>query len=262
MTHNDAITRRHYRRTVLIMTAVTAAVIGCTDSTTPDKSGTFSGPTASVGDGTARIYVTLDRLGAPTELGVALTEKALTGLPAASTEFVLELPPQASTTVYKAATVNWQPLGHGAAGTTYALPHFDLHAYMITQLDRQAMVLGTAELAAKMVRPPAAEFIPTGYAAGMVLAQMGMHWTDPAAPERNGQPFIHTFFYGSYDGTFMLTEPMVTKAFLETRPAAVVTPLKLPAQYATHGYQPTSYTVTYDAAAKEYRIALSGLVLR
>jgi len=60
----------------------------------------------------------------------------------------------------------------------------------------------------------------------------------------------------------MLNEPMVTKAFLETKPAAVVTPVKLPAQYATHGYQATSYTVACDAGAREYRIAFSGLVLR
>jgi hypothetical protein len=124
------------------------------------------------------------------------------------------------------------------------------------------MVLGTAELAAKMVRAPAAEFVPAGYAAQMAIAQMGMHWTDPAAPERNGQPFTHTFFNGSYDGTFMLHEVMVTKAYLETRPAAVVTPMKLATQYARHGYQATSYTIGYDVGAKEYRIALSGLVLR
>ncbi|MBA3341544.1 MAG: hypothetical protein H0T48_06880 [Gemmatimonadaceae bacterium] len=150
----------------------------------------------------------------------------------------------------------------GAPGSPYTLPHFDVHAYMITEAERKAMVLGDAQLAAKMVRQPAAEFIPAGYVPGPVIVEMGMHWTDPAAPERNGQPFTHTFFYGSYDGAFVLNEPMVTKAFLETKPAAVVTPLKLPAQYSVRGYQPTSYTVGYDAAAKEYRIALSGLVER
>jgi hypothetical protein len=60
----------------------------------------------------------------------------------------------------------------------------------------------------------------------------------------------------------MLHEPMVTKAFLETKHAPVVTPLKLPAQYASRGYQATSYTVGYDAGSKEYRIALSGLINR
>lgn len=41
-----------------------------------------------------------------------------------------------------------------------------------------------------------------------------------------------------------------------------MTALKLSTQYAARGYQPTSYTVAYDAGAEEYRIALSGLVSR
>jgi hypothetical protein len=247
---------------LITITVAAGALLGCSDSTTPDKSGTFYGPTTAIASGSARAYITLDASGMPTDLGVALTETALTGLPVASTEFLVVLPTQAAATVYKHATINWQPAGHGAPGSTYAAPHFDLHVYMITQAERDAMTLGTPELAAKMVRSPAVEFVPSGYVAGMSIPQMGMHWTDPAAPERTGQPFIHSFFFGSYDGTFMLNEAMVTKAYLETKPPAVVTPLKLPAQYATHGYQATSYTVGYDAVAKDYRIALSGLALR
>jgi hypothetical protein len=247
---------------LITITVAVAALLGCSESTTPDKSGTFFGPTTAIAEGIARAYVTLNRSGVPTDLGVALSETAFTGLPAASTEFPVVLPSEASVTVYNHATINWQPLGHGAPGTTYALPHFDLHVYMVTPAEREGMVLGTAELAAKMARAPAAEFVPAGYTPFMAITQMGMHWTDPGAPERNGQTFTHTFFNGSYDGTFMLHEVMVTTAYLETKPAAVVTPMKLATQYARHGYQATSYTIDYNAAAKEYRIALSGLVLR
>lgn len=264
MIHTESVTLRRYLKAALIMTAAAGALFGCSDQG-PDKGGTFFGPVITVASGTARSYVILDRSGVPTDLGVAISETALTGLPAASTAFALALPSppsQASATVYNHAVMNWQASGHGAPGTVYAVPHFDVHFYMVTQPEREAMVLGNAELAAKMVRPPAAEFVPAGYVAGMAVAQMGMHWTNPAAPENNVQPFTHTFIYGSYDGTFMLNEPMVTKAYLETKPAAVVTPLKLPAQYATHGYQATSYTVAYDSGTKEYRVALSGLVLR
>jgi hypothetical protein len=91
---------------------------------------------------------------------------------------------------------------------------------------------------------------------------MGLHWADPSGPEFNGQAFGKTFIYGSYDGKFIFAEPMLTKAYLESKPAAIATPVKLPAQYAVSGYQPTSYTVSYDAAAKEYRISLTGLALR
>jgi hypothetical protein len=89
-----------------------------------------------------------------------------------------------------------------------------------------------------------------------------MHWNDPTAPERLGQPFTKTFLYGSYDGTFIFGEPMVTKAYLESKPTAVATPIKLPARYAVAGYHPTTYTIGHDAVAKEYRIALTGLVRR
>lgn len=261
--HSTDATRytRRYFRSALTMTAAVGAVLSCSDFIPPDESGTFYGPVAALGAGTARSYVTLDRSGNPTDLGVALTEAGLTGLPAASTEYVVALPREASATVYKHATINWQPAGHGP-GSAYALPHFDMHVYMITEAERQGIALGDAELAAKMVRQPAAEFVPAGYVPGPARVGMGMHWTDPSAPEQNGQPFTHTFFYGSYDGAFMLMEPMVTKTLLETKPAAVVTPLKLPAQYAARGYQATSYTVAWDAGAKEYRVALSGLVMR
>jgi hypothetical protein len=261
MIRTPRLTCGHHLRAALLG-AFAGTALGCSDPPGLDKSGTFFGPVAALAGGTARAYVTLDPSGAPTDLGVALTETALVGLPSTPAEFVVALPPQASATVYKHATINWQPHGHGPPGTVYTAPHFDVHVYMIAQAEREAMVLGTTELSAKMIRQPTAAFIPSGYVPGPVIEQMGMHWTDPAAPERNGQPFVHTFFNGSYDGTFMLAEPMVTKAFLETKPAVVVTPIKPAAQYAMQGYQATSYTVAYDASGKEYRIALSGLVLR
>jgi len=247
-------------RTAVAVTAIIAA-LGCSDSTSPDKSGTFFGPVNGIGGGSARSYFTLDRSGTPTELGVLLTEGTLTGLPAATTEFVIELPSQASVTPFKHAVVDWQPSGHPPP-MVYTVPHFDVHFYMITQAERAGIVLGDADLAARMVRQPAAQFVPSGYVAGMASARMGMHWNDPSAPERNGQPFTQTFIYGSYDGAFIFAEPMVAKSYLETKPAAVVTPIRLPEKYAAVGYQPTSYTVAYDAATKEYRIALSDLVRR
>jgi hypothetical protein len=238
------------------------AVFACSDSSAPpDQSGTFFGPVAAMAGGSGRTYVILDRAGKPLELGVALTEPALTGLPAGTAEYVFALPSQASATPYKHAAINWQPVGHPPAGV-YTLPHFDIHFYTITDVERAAIVLGDAALAARMVRQPAAEFIPAGYVAGMASVQMGMHWNDPSAPERQGQPFTKAFIYGSYDGAIIFGEPMITKAFLETKPARAETPIKLPAQYSKSGYQPTSYTVSWDAVAKEYRIALTGLVSR
>ncbi|MEP7000538.1 MAG: DUF5602 domain-containing protein [bacterium] len=251
------------RTTILAVASVVAigVVFACADSIAPDESGTFFGPLTVMAGGSARAYVTLDRAGAPTELGVALNEASLTGLPAAAAEYVFALPAQASTTAYKHAVINWAPTGHPPAGV-YTVPHFDVHFYMIDQTQREAILLGDAQLAAKMANQPAAPFVPAGYAIGMGSALMGLHWNDPEAPERKGAPFTKTFIYGSYDGTFTFGEPMMSLAYLQTKPVADVTTIKLPTQYATKGYQPTTYTIDFDANAKEYRIALTGLVNR
>jgi uncharacterized protein len=236
-------------------------VLACTDSTSPSQADTFFGPTVVMGSGTARAYVILNASGVPTDVGLAFTETALAGLPASAAEYVFALPAQASATPFQHAVINWMPDGHPPP-LVYTVPHFDFHFYTIPNATRVGIVLGDSVLAAKMARRPATEFVPVGYVAGMAGVGMGLHWNDPEAPERKGEPFTKTFIYGSYDGAFIFGEPMVAKSYLEAKPAATVTPVKLPAQYATAGYQPTSYTVAYDAGTKEYRIALSGLVSR
>jgi hypothetical protein len=249
--------------TIALLAVGAAVVFACTAATSPDLSGTFFGTSTAMATGSGRAYVTLDRAGQPTELGVALTEAALIGLPAALTEFGFALPPEASATAYKSAAINWQPTGHPPMNI-FTVPHFDVHFYTITVAERDAINPATdPQFGTKMFRAPSAGFVPTGYTAdAMGFPRMGLHWADPTGPEFSGQAFAKTFIYGSYDGAFIFVEPMLTKAYLESKPAAVVTPVKLPAQYGASGYQPTSYTVSYDAAAKEYRVSLTGLTLR
>jgi len=59
---------------------------------------------------------------------------------------------------------------------------------------------------------------------------------------------------------------MITKVHIESVKAlagnGVTSPIKLPSSYETPGYYPTQYTIQWNAAAKEYRIALDGLVPR
>jgi hypothetical protein len=238
-------------------------MLSCSDSLPPsqNQSVTYFGPTVAMAKGSARAYVTLDGTGVPLEIGMALTETALEELPATAAEYVLVLPPQASTTAFKHAVINWIPLGHPPAGV-YTVPHFDFHFYTITNAQRAEILLGDSARAAKMMRPPTAEFVPAGYVMGMAGELMGLHWRDPEAPELKGAPFTKTFIYGSYDGALIFGEPMVAKSYLETKPARDVTTLKLPAEYSAHGYQPTSYSVGYYIGPMEYRVALSGLVSR
>lgn len=48
---------------------------------------------------------------------------------------------------------------------------------------------------------------------------MGSHWVYEKTPELHGQPFTHTFIYGTYDGKVIFIEPMVAKSFLEQKPS-------------------------------------------
>ena len=61
--------------------------------------------------------------------------------------------------------------------------------------------------------------------------------------------------YGFYDGKMVFIEPMMTKAFLDSKPNETKA-LKVPAKYPTPGRYPTSYRVAYDATAKEYHVTL------
>ena len=80
------------------------------------------------------------------------------------------------------------------------------------------------------------------------------------------RPFTTTYLRGSWDGQFIFDEPMVTRAFILGRKSAAsaaqqdsVIPLQVAARPAA-GLAPGAYHVTYDAQAKEYRIALTQLV--
>ncbi|MEW6601870.1 MAG: hypothetical protein AB1499_12935, partial [Nitrospirota bacterium] len=77
----------------------------------------------------------------------------------------------------------------------------------------------------------------------------------------NKQPFTKTFIYGFYDGHMIFVEPMMTKAFLETKPN-VADRVRLPKSYSKHAFYPASYKVKYNAADREYEISLESLMFR
>ncbi len=56
----------------------------------------------------------------------------------------------------------------------------------------------------------------------------------------------------------IFVEPMVTLAYLNTRPNLTF-PVKAPAQYSRRGYYPTHYSVRYDKHSRAYIAALGGL---
>jgi hypothetical protein len=254
------------------------------------------GAAVKVGDGMARTYVLFDqRTGAPREIGVALSERALDGLPAAGSghhgagmmthEFILALP-DGNKTPFTFLEMNWNPAGHEPEGVYQDVPHFDFHFYTISKAERDAIVPTDPDFAKKANNVPAAEFVPQfnvplgppgAPPASVAVPMMGVHWLDVRSPELQKllgkpdayKPFTATFIHGSWNGQFHFWEPMITRAHIlekkSTTDAAVrdqIIPLPLPAKYQAPGYYPAAYRITWDAGAKEYRIALTELALR
>jgi hypothetical protein len=254
------------------------------------------GPEVEVGGGTARLFVELGPDGEPQVLGIKLTEPALGGLARRMNttsrcwdrngdgtlahgeclgdyEAVLALPPAAQglELPIRWATVNWNPEGHLApAPPVWSAPHFDFHFFLAdSSLIRGIRTGPCAEFIhcddfARAQRPLPPEQLPEGYIdVGAAVAGMGNHLVDSRDPELADPSlgFSRTFIYGTYDGRLIFLEPMVSHAYLASRPQAC-TPLRTPPAVATPGWYPTRYCVRHDAAEGTHRVSLEGLVYR
>jgi hypothetical protein len=228
---------------------------------------TFNGEAKPVGAGTARAWVNIGQDGKPTAVGVTMSETALLGLPASLTpgliwtEFLLPLPPEAAATGFDHIGLNWNPKGHDPEGV-YKVPHFDFHFYLINPSER-GRITARGEDVEKCRKALPAEFVPEGYvpAPGSEEPGMGLHWVEPGSHEFHGKAFTQTFIYGSYDGRLIFLEPMITKAFLETKPDLTI-PVKLPSKYQKPGYYPTRYGIKYNPETRQYTVSVDGLTLR
>lgn len=234
------------------------------------------GTPVPLGDGRARTYVVLDTKAgqSPVEVGVALDERALSGLPSGGEENVYRLAlPARGPAPYTFVELDWNPRGHEPVGV-YTVPHFDFHFVTISDDEWNSIVPTDPLWAAKASNLPTGAYVPRPYIvpgppAAVAVPKMGVHWLDPRSPELQNllgnptayQPFTKTFIYGSWNGRFTFLEPMITRAYLLSQPDVVV-PIPTPALYPLPGFFPSAYRVTYDAQAREYRIALTALVAR
>jgi hypothetical protein len=257
------------------------------------------GTPVPVGEGRARAYVVYDQKdgGAPLEIGVALDERAVHGLPAPRPNtgggshehehldnhaYLLALPPRGAAP-FQFVELDWNPGGHEPPGI-YDVPHFDFHFWTASRETRAGIVPTAPQYAEHADQlPPEAQRAPF-YAvaaapgappASAAVPLMGVHWVDTRSPELQPpgspthRPFTTTFIWGSWAGRFVFLEPMITRAHImakkdATDPAArdEVIPVPTPAQVGAPGYYPGAYRITWDEQAREYRIALTQLAPR
>ena len=239
------------------------------------------GTPQKVGNGTVRTYIVMDQKngGRPLEVGVALSEKALEGLPApvASSDpmanmhmYTLDLPAK-NPTQYKFVQFDWNPAGHEPAGV-YDLPHFDFHFYTVPVEVRNSILPSDPQYATKAANYPAPEYRAPFYldaataagapAAAVTIPMMGLHWLDVRSPElqmltgnpQGYRPFTKTFIYGTWNGQFIFDEPMITRAYIlekktATDPLVVdeLVPVSTPAKYSPAGFYPSAYRISWDA---------------
>jgi hypothetical protein len=251
---------------LVIATMVMALILGCSGSKNLSPTAmTYNGSSQDLGGGSAYAFITLDTSGKPKSIGLRMSETALVGLQAeppnnaTGWETIVPLPKEAAITGYDHIGIDWNPRGHIPDGI-YNTPHFDFHFYMISQAEKEK-ITAIGEDLARAHMAPAPEYMPEGYILpeGTEVPRMGAHAIDPSSPEFNQQPFTKTFIYGFYDGKMVFLEPMMTKAFLETKPNTTDR-IKLPKAYAKNGYYPNVYSVRYDAAQREYEVSLENLI--
>lgn len=261
-----------------------------------EVSNTLHGPEVPVGNGTGRMFVEVGPRGEPRAIGIALTESAMTGLATRMNttsrcfdkngdgtvghgecvgdyQAVLALP--AGVTDLRLpvrwATVNWNPEGHmPPAPPVWSAPHFDFHFFIVDPALINGIRAGSCgelidcEDAARAAKPLPPHHAPEGYIdVGAAVPAMGNHLIDSRDPELADPKlgFSHTFIYGSYDGKLIFLEPMVSHAFLSTRPTQC-RPVRAPRAYATAGHYPSTYCVRHDAKSRTYRVTLEELVYR
>ena len=255
-------------RTSLLITVAVTLITGCSILSKEDKkAGVYEGPATPIGQGSARSFVVLDGDGRPATIGIRLTEAALAGLPAEDPvnshgwEYILQLPSESENMGYNHIGIDWNPHGHIPPGV-YDKPHFDFHFYLI-DVGARSKITAVGDDLERAHKAPPMEFMPSGYILppGTEVPNMGAHAIDPNADEFTKKDFTKTFIYGFYDGSMIFVEPMITKAYLESKPDELVQ-IAVPEQYPRHGYYPTRYVVKYDQAHSEYVISLTGLVLR
>jgi hypothetical protein len=174
--------------------------------------------------------------------------------------------------------VNWNPHGHIPPGV-FDVPHYDFHFYIIDEATRATIKAPAAsEMCVLNAGPPAqlapvdcetfalltaplpADQMPPDYIRpGAVEPGMGDHLLDPYGSGLNGNAFDHTFIFGAAAGNLIFFEPMITVAYLETKPNQCF-PIRVPEALPAAAWAPSQYCIKYHPGRDEYTVSLEHFV--
>jgi hypothetical protein len=177
---------RRYTGPILAACMTLPLITGCSNVLS-DKSGTFFGPPQSIGNGIVKTYATLGHAGNPIEVGIRMSAASLDGLPQEDTVpprmLMLDLPNQASATVFDHVMLNWNSHGHAPA-VLFGKPHFDMHFYMADRAAVAKINPTSPDFAAQAAHLPDPKYVPSDYVpppgppAENTVPAMGLHWLD------------------------------------------------------------------------------------
>jgi hypothetical protein len=167
---------------------------------------------------------------------------------------------------------NWNPGGHPPPHV-YDDPHFDVHFYVKPDAERVAIrpgpcahLMNCDDLELAKVLPTTEHLAPDYADMDAIEPAMGNHLVDPTAPEFNGEPFTHTWIYGTWNGEVTFYEAMVTREWFDSMRRGEVEDachdFKLPAEWQESGWYPTSYCLRHRDNRKEITVSLEDFVYR
>ena len=109
---------------------------------------------------------------------------------------------------------------------------------------------------------PAGYVPPPGELVNSLVPNMGVHFSSPSTSEEfQGKTFRRTLIYGFANGKLAFVEPMITRAFLQSKTddSGVFT---VPAVVSKPGYYPSRWSIKHRVDDGSIDIILDEFVLR
>ncbi|MBN1447724.1 MAG: DUF5602 domain-containing protein [Bacteroidetes bacterium] len=240
----------------VVLLGLTFTACSDDDPAQPAEPVVYQGQSAALGEGQVRVWEKADADGNLMSVGVTFDESVLTGLPQAMTMLDIPLPRKVGTSPFTKIGFDWNPQGHEPA-PLYTAPHFDVHFYTVTDQQLAAVIPGPDTVAVDPM------YLPSDYmSTGDAIPNMGTHWVDTTSGEFHGAAFDKTFIYGYYRGDLFFLEPMITKAFFESKPDMLVDIKQPAANQMTGKAFPMQYRISYNPTAGEYTVELTSMQVR